>query len=256
MISFYVGIVFRRPIQNAFVLTLACLSSGDWRKANVAGYPGFKRGITTQNELSLYWAWLVAAQLCAAYVAAYARVEVGEKILGTESLQIGWGLGQLHTNSTVLHPTENERRLWWFCEDLFSVLFLIVSYIHIWKWLRWDDEIQGNPADQWEQRYWWKLVSFSGMTSVLVLANSMAFPTAHAGWHISLYVYAKNQFETNTNQDTGEPLLRALGGMLGCLLAVVYEWRLARIYSGKREWLDVLIYKMLYTDLKFINNAQ
>ena len=41
IVSLYVNIVFRRPLNSPYVLTLGCLSAGDWRKANVAGYPGF-----------------------------------------------------------------------------------------------------------------------------------------------------------------------------------------------------------------------
>ena len=53
IVTLYVNIVFRRPLNSPYVTTLACLSASDWRKANVAGYPGFNKDKTRWWELAL-----------------------------------------------------------------------------------------------------------------------------------------------------------------------------------------------------------
>ena len=276
IVTFYISIVFRRPLNNPFVLTFACLSAGDWKKANVAGYPGFKRGTTESYELALYWLWLLAAQLLGAAAAAYIKDSYAESV-GSESMQnSAWGISQVvlkvKENSTdscwknttqpiPIHlfgdDTPNRlvdscqikiQRTWWFLEDLCAVLFLIVSYMHIWKWLRWDDEEEGNPTCK-QARYWEKMVSFSVVSSVLSLASAMAFPSAHAGWHTSLFIYVYQTLRDDIHITViamYEPQIRALGGFVGCLMAVAYEQMLARYFAGKREPIDILAFKILY----------
>ena len=74
-----------------------------------------------------------------------------------------------------------------------SMLFLIASYVHVWKWLRWDDLKDLNPADS-EQRYWMKIAAFSAAVGIFNLMNAMAFPTANAGWHVSMYLVFHRNF--------------------------------------------------------------
>lgn len=276
IVTFYINIVFRRPLNNPFVLTFACLSAGDWKKANVAGYPGFKRGITEWYEIALYWLWLLIAQLSGAVAAAYIKDSYAESV-GSEFIQgSAWGVNQVYLkvkkdsasscwkNSTLPIPIQlfgNDtpdqllesckiqiQRTWWFLEDLCAVLFLIVSYMHIWKWLRWDDEEEGNPTCK-QSRYWEKIVSFSAVTSVLSLTTAMTFPSAHAGWHTSLYIYVYQTLRSDiqiTVISMYEPQIRAIGGFVGCLMAIAYEQMLARYFAGKREAIDVLAFKILY----------
>jgi len=294
IVALYINIVFRRPLNNPFVSMLACMSSGEWRKANVAGYPGFSREKTHWWEMLLFWVWLVAAQLSGAWVAAAARVH-SDEVLGHEFIKnAAWGSGQLRmmanladsescwrkaynesttgimeiparlyreTDSTMFSPSclADIQWRWWFMEEVGAVLFLIVGYIHIWRWLRWDDMVESNPAPSME-KYWEKIVTFSVASASLGMMNTIAFPTAHAGWHTSLYLYGYQTMSGDkhvTSTNLHEPMIRAFGGFCGCLLAVVYEWVVAWVSTPRDSaedaktggWLDGLgevLHKILY----------
>jgi hypothetical protein len=285
IVTLYVNIVFRRPLNNPYVTTLACLSAGDWRKANVAGYPGFNKERTRWWELLLYWMWMVTAQLCGAAAAAGIRAH-NDRVLGYEFIKgAAWGLGQMHFRANVLdedtcwdrayfppgsktveipvrlyrNATETMLKSscladvqwrWWFAEDLAAVLFLIVAYVHIWRWLRWDDMDKSNPTDK-EERYWEKIVTFSAATASVGVMTAIAFPTANAGLHTSVFlgIYQTLNTDKNVTSTTlNEPVLRAFGGACGCLLAIAYEWGLAWLDTkekGRSELADAA-HKMLY----------
>ena len=261
MVTLYINIVFRRPLVNPFVLTLACLSAGDWKKANVAGYPNFNRAQTKRWQLAFFWLWLLTAQLLGAAAAACMRAQ-NSHLLGDEFIRnAAGGTGQLYlrvgpeshcwdVDAKTEIPIRNTALLkrgwcevsvqwrWWFFEDLGAALFLIVGYVHIWKWLRWDDMQLGNPNDQ-DERYWGKIIAFSLASAVLALMTVIAFPTANAGWHTSLYVYVLQTLRTDlyiTSLNLSEPLVRATGGICGCVMAVLYERMLAWMELEHTGW--------------------
>jgi hypothetical protein len=290
--TLYINIVFRRPINNPFVATLACASSGEWKKANVAGYPGIS-ALTKSWELVFYWVLLVTAQLLGAMCAADIRTH-GEELLGHEFIKnAAWGAGQLkltanlkesatcwNISDPILGPVLDDAvelpiRLyrdatstmllgesclsslqwrWWFFEDLSAALFLIVGYIHIWQWLRWDDMEKSNATPR-EERYWEKIVTFSVASASLGIMNAVAFPTAHAGLHTSMFLYRYQRLNDDkhvTSTEFNEPLIRAFGGVCGCLLAVAYEWIVAWLNSVDKNKEDGvsqagrLLHKMIY----------
>ena len=276
LVTFYIGIVFRRPLNNPFVLTFACVSAGDWKNANVAGYPGFRKDSTRWYELFLFWFELIAAQILGAVCAAYIKASYAKSI-GSEFISgAAWGINNVYlkvaensTSSCWKGTTEPvPARLlgsstgdyltsecvgkiqgeWWFMEDFCAVLFLIVAYTHLWKWLRWDDEAQGNPPCD-TQDYWAKLVYFSAVSAFLNMTTVLAFPTAHAGLHtttyLSVYQYLRKDLSI-TVEALHEPIIRGFAGVAGCGLAVLYEWTLARFFNGKRDRLDILAFKILY----------
>ena len=284
IVTLYVNIVFRRPLNNPFVLTLACTSAGDWRKANVSGFPGFDFKKTSSIHLFLFFVLILIAQLSGAASAAGIRV-YNEKVLGHEFIKgAAWGTGQMHLRADVTTDTtcwkqsafpwdatsvEIPIRLlgnmtsehirdgactariqwrWWFMEEVGAVLFLIVAYIHVWKWLRWKDATKGNPNEQSEQ-YCENIIIFSTASASLGLMTTMAFPTASAGMHTSMFlgVYqALGPEEARTNLD--EHWVRAFGGCVGCMMAVFYEWGMAwasGYKNGENSFADT-IHKLLY----------
>ena len=284
VVSIYINIVFRRPLMNPFITIFACASAGDWKKANVSGYPQYKKGQTTPKQIFLYCTFLIATQLSAAAAAAGTRA-FNSKILGDEFVKnAAWGTGQLKfkINATENHdscwnipanatdiiefPIRSTSSVkddcilldlqarWWFMEEVAAVLFFLVTYLHIWKWLRWDDMQENNPRDN-EARYWAKLTFFSLASGGIGLMNTMTFPTANTGWHNSMYIYVYQRLRNDlviTSIDNYEPLIRALGGFVGCMLAVVYEWIVVGIedVDNARGWYKV-VYKaahiVLYT---------
>jgi hypothetical protein len=292
LVTLYINIIFRRPINNPFVTTLACASSGEWKKANVAGYPGFS-ALTKSWEMIFYWALLIFAQLLGAVCAADIRTQ-SEELLGHEFIKnAAWGAGQLkltadltesstcwNKDDPILGPAINNvveipirlfrdstsnmllgdsclsslQWRWWFFEDLSSVLFLIVGYIHIWQWLRWDDMEKSNATPR-EERYWEKIVAFSVASASLGIMNTVAFPTAHAGLHTSLFLHRYQMLNDNkhvTSSEFNEPLIRAFGGVCGCLFAVVYEWIVSWLNRVDRNKTDTVsmtggvLHKLIY----------
>jgi len=284
MVTFYIGIVFRRPLSNPFVLALACFSAGDWKKANVVGFPGLNERPAKTCHLAAFLLFLLTAQLGGAALAAVIKAGYG-KAIGSEVIDgAAWGLGQMHLRANInsnsscwnhtqfpaggsgtenipirLYGSSTKTMLiqschrlirggWWFAEDMCAALFLIVGFVHIWKWLRWDDTIESNPQEC-EQRYWAKIFAFSASSALLSLMSVLAFPTAHTGWHTTLYlsVYQTLRPELNlTVLNMDEPYLRAAGGLVGCLLALAYEQMIARISRGEKSGLDVKLFMILY----------
>jgi hypothetical protein len=187
-----------------------------------------------------YWGMLVGAQLAGAATAAVARSDHNTH-LGYEFIHnSAWGVRAMHLkpgscwNSTAEFNIRNTTLMnsncqgriwvgWWFMEDCFAALFLIVAYVHIWRWLRWDDMEASNPIDN-SAKYWEKITTFSIASALIGLMNTLAFPTAHTGWHTSVYmlVYQSNQSHLAITTGT-ECLFRCLGSLVGCILAIAYE---------------------------------
>jgi hypothetical protein len=246
IVTMYVNIFFRRPLINPFITTLACASSGDWKKANVSGMPNFEHA--PPCTVVGFWLWLTLAQLSGAALAAVAKANHAH-YLGDESIpNAAWGVkamqlrnGTCWGNATGI-PIRSTASLdssctnylqgaWWFTEDFAAALFLIVAYVHIWRWLRWDDMQHANPRDNSSQ-YWEKITTFSAASALINLMNVMAFPTAHAGLHTSVYASVYQSLrEELTIVSKDEAFIRGVGGCFGCALAVSYEFVVARIDS-------------------------
>jgi hypothetical protein len=298
IVTLYVLLVFRRPLNNPFVLTMACLSAGDWGKANVAGYPGFDKQKTCWKKMFLFWCWLLTAQLLGAAAAAHLR-NSNDAVFGSEFVNgAAWGSGQLYlranlsktetcwntdiydsnSSSIQILPTKllkSQKILvastsliqwrWWFAEDLVAVLFFIVGYIHIWRWLRWQD-MKDTTADEQKDRYWRNLVAFSTASASMGLMTTMTFPTAHYGVHTSVFlsVYQSlNEEKAVTANFLNEPFMRVLGGAVGCILAVIYERAITWVddVEAHPETIDedtyswtLLIHKVLYISKLHITN--
>ena len=137
-------------------------------------------------------------------------------------------------------------------EDFGATLFLIVAYVHVWRWLRWKDMASNNPAPSTKD-YWEEIVSFSTASAGLGLMTAIAFPTAHAGLHTSVFLGTYQSLTSDrsiTSNALGEPLYRALGGAVGCACAVMYEYVVAMldepVESIDNSVVANTLHKMLY----------
>jgi len=286
IVTLYINIVFRRPLNNPYVALLACASSGDWKNANVAGYPGFNKTTTSRLSMFIYFCILLTAELLGAFTAAEIRAH-NDGILGYEFIKgAAWGSGQMYfkvndmtTDKTCWNSTrfpnptatsEISVRLdrsdthkmlksdaciadiqwrWWMAEDFGATLFLIVAYVHAWRWLRAEDMERSNPSPR-TTHYWEEIITFSAASASLGFMTAIAFPTAHAGLHTSLFLLRYQDLTTDktvTSNTLGEPYYRGLGGILGCVCAVAYEYAVAKLNEVKRgnTFTDTL-HKMLY----------
>ena len=285
IVTLYVSIVFRRPLNNPFVTTLACISSGDWKNANVAGYPGFDKQKTGMYKMIPYLAFLLIAQLLGALTAAHIRA-YNDKSLGHEFIKgASWGSSQIHIKVADMTDTcwksdyfppgtdeipvhlykDNTEKMfkdegcisrvqwrWWMFEDFGATLFLLVAYVHVWRWLRWEDTKSNNPRPSTKE-YWEEIISFSTASAGLGLMTAIAFPTAHAGLHTSVFLATYQSLTSDrsiTANTLGEPLYRALGGAVGCICAVMYENVVAMLIDPveniDKSFYNNLMHKMLY----------
>jgi hypothetical protein len=241
---------------------------------------------TKWMSILYFWVWILISQIAGAVTAAFFRAH-NDAIFGSEFIDgAAWGSGQIYlkadtkksnscwnsVNQDNVHQKiqnipvrlmESQKTmlrdnytlyvqlLWWFTEDLVAVLFLIVGYIHIWRWLRWEDMKQ-TSANELQERYWRNLVAFSSASACLGLMTSMTFPTAHCGAHtsafLSMYQYLRKEKAVTANF-LYEPMIRVGGGFLGCLFAILYEktiTELERKKKGEHSAFEIFIHKVLY----------
>ena len=261
VVTMYVNLVFRRPLINPFITSLACWSAGDWKKANVCGIPNYDK--VSKLEMFIFWTLLIVSQLLGAFTAAMFK-SMSTSIMGDEFVRnAAWGTRAMYLkngqcwNTTEEFPIRNTAFLkdkcisdihetWWFMEDCIASVFLIVAYVHIWRWLRWDDMESKNPNDN-SVRYWEKITKFSLASATINLMNTMAFPTAHAGWHTSLYMFVyQSQRPDLTLTSLDEIIYRGFGGFAGCLMAIVYERTIYSIDEYPRSPLTSFLHLIIY----------
>ena len=276
----YVSMMFRRPMINPLVTIFACSCPQHWEKANISGFPFYSNADSVKCWLSLYCPIVILIQISAAIAAAYTK-DYNSQLFGDEFINnAAWGTGQLRLrvdttigrgscwnipngNITQVAEISSHNSLindshdclskiqggWWFAEDMASMLFLIASYVHVWKWLRWDDLKDLNPADS-ERRYWMKIAAFSAAVGIFNLMNAMAFPTANTGWHVSIYLYVLQKLRGDliiTSNTYLEPLIRAAGSFTGCILAILYEYLIIWVDSNEESSFTERMHILLYT---------
>ena len=93
LVTLYINVVFRRPMVNPFVLALAVWSAGDWKRANVMGYPGMIEAGTLAR--AAVGSLVLVADLGGALAAARLRADYG-RTFGDEFVRnAAGGAGQL-----------------------------------------------------------------------------------------------------------------------------------------------------------------
>ena len=103
------------------------------------------------------------------------------------------------------------------------------------------------------EKYWRYNVTFSLSSASIGLMIATAFPTAHAGWHTTIYLYTLQSMRNDlmlTSIPLSEPIIHASAGFIGCILAVGYEWATHALdentFQAYTPFLQTLIYHKPY----------
>jgi hypothetical protein len=160
----------------------------------------------------------------------------------------------LPLNSTVTEAGIDKTALllWYFCEDAAYVTLLCICFVHIWIGTgvvkEKDDAKAAVPLNPFRPRYWQQLFRISLLLTMIQLALSRAFPTAHGSLHTTVY---KLQYQSWTpdshlvDNENGEAAIRIIGGLIGVVLGKIYSWTLLSTKLDRDDtWYFSLVWGM------------
>lgn len=282
LVLFLVLIAFRAPYINSYTFLFEASSIDTWSIRNHVGnlQPHLD---PTQNWLHIIS--VLVAHIGGAYAAAalrvYFDVTYGKEIMSTQpaltpALEVDitgltrfdpfWGAGQrlnrlaaasafngtaeatlpLGTGALGIDPSAIK---WWYMiEEVGYVLLLCGCYIHIWLAAGVADNKQ-PPMNPFKPIYWKNLFSVACLVTAISFALYRAFPTAHGSLHKSIFLYQYQEWNPNVrvhDSENGEISWRVVGGVLGTVLAVIYNKML--VSTEKRDANDITdtYYRLLW----------
>ena len=267
LVFFIIFFTFRAPYINVWVLLFESFALGEWEEA-VVHYDTPTVGMWVIRIALLLIAQIggvLSAAGCRVYFDTVYGVEVMSALPGiSPALQVNitglkqfdsyWNTGPrlstlfaegLH-NGTVqaalplgsghdLGITATAFSSWYILEDASYVFLLLVSIIHIWL-VSGASERQALPSDPFKKDYWNFLFKLCFTLTVVFAALYRAFPTAHGGFHVSLYKYLYQTWNPNVNvydSTNGEITSRVFGQILGLFLAWAYNKMLTSTLSDE-----------------------
>ena len=158
---------------------------------------------------------------------------------------------QLPLNSTDAHGIDKTALvLWYLCEDAAYVTLLCICFVHIWLGTgvtkEKDDYKENVPLNPFRPRYWKQLFQISILLTMIQLALSRAFPTAHGSLHMTVYKLQYQSWNPDSHlvdNENGEATIRIIGGLIGVVLAKIYNWTLV---STKIDKDDTLYFRLVW----------
>jgi hypothetical protein len=260
LILFLILIVVRLPFINAYSFVFEASTIHSWDIKHV-GVPRHDRyGYTFIHGIVI-----LTAHICAGIAAAgfriYYEVAFGMESMGPqpkiepqltvdtrmlEQMGTEWmaderlaRLGSLNgvktfylpLNSTLGNGIDKMALSAWYCgEEAVYVCLLCICFVHIWIGTgvvkEKEDMNSKIPLSPFRPQYWQKLFRISAMLTMIQLALSRAFPTAHGSLHVTAFKIQYQMWHPNAKElDTehSEAALRILGGLLGVVFAKIYS---------------------------------
>jgi hypothetical protein len=171
--------------------------------------------------------------------------------LGRLGLLDGTKTFYLPLNSTLGNGIDKTALLaWYFGEEVVYVCLLCICFLHIWIGtgvIKEKDDVNANiPLNPFRPRYWKQLFQISALLTMVQLALSRAFPTAHGSLHVTVFKLQFQAWRPDANEldnENNEAFARILGGLIGVVLAKVYSWTLL---STKQNPQDVLYFSLVW----------
>jgi hypothetical protein len=136
--------------------------------------------------------------------------------------------------------------LWYLVEEIGYVSLLCICYVHIWLGAGLaKDEMK--PLEPFKSEYWKRLFRMSIMLAMVNTALTRCFPTAHGSLHHTIYrcqyqAWNPEMYLVDTNNQ--EPMIRVLGGLIGVVVALVYNQVLLATRDNKDD--DGYYYRMVW----------
>ena len=282
MILFLILVVVRLPFINSYAFIFEATTIRSWDIKHVGIQKQKRSGYNFIHAIAI-----LASHICAGIAAAgfriYFEVAFGTETMGAqprltpqlvvdtrvlERMGTAWfanerlgRLGQsegVRTFSVPLNSTENHGidktalLLWYFAEDTAYVLLLCICFVHIWIGTgvvkEKDDGMAGIPLNPFRPRYWKQLFQISILLTMVQLALSRAFPTAHGSLHVTVYKLQYQAWRPGAHEvdhENNEAAVRILGGLTGVALAKIYSWALLSTKQNKDDvWYFSLVWGM------------
>jgi hypothetical protein len=158
---------------------------------------------------------------------------------------------QLPLNATDNHGIDKTALvLWYFCEDAAYVTLLCICFVHIWLGTgvtkEKEDDKENVPLNPFRPRYWKQLFQISILLTMIQLALSRAFPTAHGSLHTTVFKLQYQAWSPDSrlvDNENGEAAIRIMGGLIGVVLGKIYSWTLL---STKLDRDDTLYFSLIW----------
>ena len=260
LVLFLILITFRLPYINSYTFIFETSSIGSWAMTNHAGLQ--KHEDLGQNVLHtiVVLAAHVGGAIGAAALRVYFDATYGKEVMSMQAgvspaLEVNvaalqslsgslWSadaridrlskLGYPNSTLEVSIPVNGPNDLgigefalvfWYVAEEIGYVFLVCVCYVHI--WLAAGVANNAHPAiNPFKPIYWQRLFRVSVLWSAIYISLYRAFPTAHGSLHRTLYLcqyQAWNPSVHTIDTNDGEAYARVVGGLIGVLLAMLYN---------------------------------
>ncbi len=287
IVLFLILIVVRLPFLNSYAFIFEATTIKSWDIKHVGVQKHGNWGYNTLHAIAILITHILAGVAAAAfkvyYEVAYGKERMGAlPVISPELIVDGAALHRLGTDwsanerlERLLPPLSNESQrqiplplnstdpayhgidktallLWYFCEDAAYVTLLCICFVHIWIGTgvvkEKDDHRANIPLNPFRPRYWQQLFKISLLLTMIQLALSRAFPTAHGSLHTTVYKLQYQAWMPNSHlvdNDNGEAAIRIVGGLIGVVLGKIYSWTLLSTKLDKDDtWYFSLIWGM------------
>ena len=260
LVLFLILIVVRLPFINSYAFIFEATTIKSWDMKHVGIQKHDRAGYNFIHAIAI-----LTAHICAGVAAAgfriYYEVAFGTENMGLmpkispqlvvdthmlEKMGTEWSanerlarLGSLDGVKTFhlpLNATENHGidktalMLWYFGEDAVYVCLLCICFVHIWIGTgvvkEKDDETANIPLSPFRPRYWKQLFQISILLTMVQLALSRAFPTAHGSLHMTVFKLQYQAWRPDVralDNENSEAAARIIGALIGVALAKMYS---------------------------------
>lgn len=282
LILFLILIVVRLPFINSYSFLFEATTIKSWSMKHVGIQKHDKWGYNFLHTVSI-----LTAHVCAGYAAAafrvYYEVTYGKESMGSlptinpqltvdtgvlERMGTEWSanerLGRLGSldgtktfhlplNSTLGNGIDKTALLLWYGgEEAAYVCLLCICFVHIWIGTgvvkEKNDATAHIPLNPFRPQYWKQLFQISLLLTMIQLALSRAFPSAHGSLHSTVFKLQYTAWRPGANvldTENNEAFYRILGALVGVALAKIYSQTLLSTKLNKEDtWYFSLVWGM------------
>ena len=283
IVLFLILIVVRLPFLNSYAFIFEATTIKSWEIKHVGIQKHNNWGYNTMHALAILASHILAG-IAVAYFKVYYEVAYGTENMGAhpivkpglvvdthvlEKLGNDWSanerLGRIQPSDGVkiialpLNGTDTSHGidktallLWYFCEEVVYVTMLCICFVHIWIGTgvvkEKHDDKANLPLNPFRPRYWQQLFKISLLLTMIQLALTRAFPTAHGSLHTTVYKLQYQAYMPGSHlvdEENGEAALRIIGGLIGVVFGKVYSWMLLSTKLDKEDtWYFSLVWGM------------
>ena len=280
LILFLVLIVARIPFLNSYSFIFEATTVKSWDIKHVGVQKHSNSGYNFIHGIAILVAHILAGIAAAAFKVYY-EVSYGTENMGLqhiirpelvvdthvlEKMGTEWSANdrldrlrpfdgikviQLPLNATDTHGIDKTALiLWYLCEEAAYVTLLCICFVHIWLGTgaikeKYDDK-ESVPLNPFRPRYWSQLFQISMLLTMIQLALSRAFPTAHGSLHSTVFKLQYQSWKPGSclvDDENGEAAIRIIGGLIGVVLGKIYNWALL---STKLDKEDTLYFSLVW----------